>query len=84
MTPTLRDGGVTERRWDLAMGDLGTPDDEITTVVDVSRFVPTRWAAIRAHASQGSPYDDLPEALQVEFLAFDRLRLVRGEDLLAR
>jgi len=68
----------------LAKGDLGTPDDEITTVVDVSRFVPNRWAAIRAHASQGSPYDDLPEALQVEFLAFDRLRLVRGEDLLAR
>jgi LmbE family N-acetylglucosaminyl deacetylase len=69
----------------LAMADeLGTPDDEITTVLDVSAHVPTRWAAIRAHASQASPYEDLPEDLQDEFLATDRLRLVRGDDVLAR
>jgi LmbE family N-acetylglucosaminyl deacetylase len=67
----------------LAIGDLGTPDDEITTVLDVSRHLPTRWAAIRAHASQASPYDDLPGELQHEFLAFDRLRLIRGKDVLA-
>jgi len=69
----------------LAMGDLGTPDDEITTVVDVSVHLETRWAAIHAHASQASPYEDLPEDLQYEFLATDRLRLVRGDDdVLAR
>jgi LmbE family N-acetylglucosaminyl deacetylase len=68
----------------LAMDELGTPDDEITTVLDVSAHLATRWAAIRAHASQASPYEDLPEDLQYEFLAFDRLRLVRGEDVLAR
>jgi N-acetyl-1-D-myo-inositol-2-amino-2-deoxy-alpha-D-glucopyranoside deacetylase len=66
----------------LAMADqLGTPDDEITTVVDVRAHVATRWAAIRAHASQVSPYEDLPEDLQLEFLGFDRLRLVRGQPL---
>ena len=69
----------------LATADeLGTPDHEITTVLDVSAHVPTRWAAIRAHASQASPYDDLPEDLQHEFVATDRLRLVRGDDVLAR
>jgi len=69
----------------LAMADeLGTPDDEITTVLDVSAFVPIRWAAIRAHASQASPYEDLPVELQHEFLATDRLKLVRGDDVLAR
>jgi N-acetyl-1-D-myo-inositol-2-amino-2-deoxy-alpha-D-glucopyranoside deacetylase len=62
--------------------DLGTPDDEITLVVDVTEQLPTRWAAIRAHASQASPYDDLPPELQHEFLAFDRLSLVRGTDVL--
>lgn len=68
----------------LAMAQLGTPDDEITLRIDVEAHLPTRWAAIRAHASQGSPYDDLPEDLQHEFLATERLRLVRGdEDLLA-
>jgi LmbE family N-acetylglucosaminyl deacetylase len=68
----------------LAMGELGTPDNEITTVLDASELLPIRWAAIRAHASQASPYDDLPADLQHEFLASDRLRLVRGEDVLAR
>ena len=47
------------------------------------RTLPTRWEAIRAHASQASPYDDLPDRPQHEFLAVDRLRLVRGDDLLA-
>jgi hypothetical protein len=64
--------------------DLGTPDDDITTIVDVSAVLPIRWEAIRAHASQASPFDDLPSELQDEFLATDRLRLVRGEDVLLR
>ena len=46
----------------VAIGELGTPDDEITTVVDVDAVLPTRWEAIRAHASQASPYDELPRA----------------------
>jgi hypothetical protein len=64
-------------------GELGTPDDDITTVIDVTAQLPTRWAAIRAHTSQASPYDDLPEELQRDFLATDRLRLVRGNNVWA-
>lgn len=68
----------------LAMTELGTPDADITLVIDVEEHLAARWAAIRAHGSQASPYDDLPEALQHEFLATDRLRLVRGvEDMLS-
>jgi LmbE family N-acetylglucosaminyl deacetylase len=66
----------------LAIGQLGTPDEDITLIVDVAAHLPTRWAAIRAHASQASPYDDLTPDLQHEFLAVDRLRLMRGIDLL--
>lgn len=66
----------------LAIRELGTPDDEITLSVDVADHLGTRWEAIRAHASQSSPYDDLPEDLQHDFLATDRLRLARGADLL--
>lgn len=62
----------------LAMRELGTPDEDITVVVDVEEHLSQRWEAIRAHASQASPYDDLVPELQHEFLAFDRLRLVRG------
>jgi LmbE family N-acetylglucosaminyl deacetylase len=66
----------------VSLGELGTPDHDITTVLDVTAHLPTRWAAIRAHVSQANPYDDLPDDLQYEFLATDRLRLVRGEDML--
>ena len=52
-------------------------------MVDVGAELDTRWAAIRAHASQASPYDELPPELQHEFLATDRLQLVRGADVLA-
>jgi LmbE family N-acetylglucosaminyl deacetylase/SAM-dependent methyltransferase len=64
----------------LARTELGTPDADITLVIDVEEHLTTRWAAIRAHHSQASPYDHLPEALQHEFLSKDRLRLVRGVD----
>jgi N-acetyl-1-D-myo-inositol-2-amino-2-deoxy-alpha-D-glucopyranoside deacetylase len=64
----------------LALSSLGTPDEDITRIVDVAEHLPVRWEAIRAHASQGSPFDDLPENLQREFLATDRLQLVRGSD----
>jgi LmbE family N-acetylglucosaminyl deacetylase len=67
----------------LALGELGTPESEITTVIDVSAQLPRRLAAISAHASQASPYDHLPPDLQRELLAIDRLRLVRGTDVLA-
>jgi LmbE family N-acetylglucosaminyl deacetylase/SAM-dependent methyltransferase len=62
----------------LAISQLGTPDADITLVIDVQEHLATRWAAMRAHGSQASPYDDLPEDLQHEFLTKDRLRLVRG------
>ncbi|HEY6532575.1 MAG TPA: PIG-L family deacetylase, partial [Acidimicrobiales bacterium] len=67
---------------DVGVGVLGTPDEEITTILDVREHLATRWAAIRAHSSQASPYDDLPPELQEEFLVTDRLRLVRGVDVL--
>lgn len=58
----------------LELGTLGTPDEEITTVLDAVDHYDERWAAIRAHASQASPYDALPAELQRAFLATDRLK----------
>jgi hypothetical protein len=46
---------------------LGTPDEEITTVVDVRPWIGRKWAALTAHASQlgpGSLYHALPEDLR--------------------
>ena len=51
---------------------LGTPDDEITTVVDVREHLDLRWKAIRTHASQSPPYDAMSPEVARAFLATDR------------
>ena len=64
------------RHLDPDVAAIGTPDEDITTVLDTSAHLATRWAAIRVHASQVSPYEGLPPDLQEAFLAADRLRRV--------
>jgi LmbE family N-acetylglucosaminyl deacetylase len=64
------------------LGELGTPDDQITCVLETTEHLDRRWEAIRAHASQHSPYEDLPAELQDRFLTRDPLMLVRGTDTL--
>ncbi|MBD8870524.1 PIG-L family deacetylase [Nocardioides donggukensis] len=55
---------------------LGTPAEQITTLVDVSAHLDRRWQAIRTHASQVPPFDAMGPELQRGFLAVDRLRRV--------
>lgn len=55
---------------------LGTPDEEITTVVDVSAHLEQRWLAMRAHCSQVPPYDAMSDGLARAFLATDHLRRI--------
>lgn len=57
----------------LAMADLGTGDDAITTVVDTSAQLDRRERAIAAHASQVSPYAGLSTDLARDFLTTDHL-----------
>lgn len=56
---------------------LGTPDEDITTVVDTAAHLPRRWAAMRAHRSQVPPYDGMDVDLQAAFLTADRLKRLR-------
>lgn len=53
--------------------DLGTPDEQVTHVVDTTAHLDRRWQAIRAHRSQRSPFEGLPEDLQQLFLTRDHL-----------
>ncbi len=55
---------------------LGTPDDEVTTVVDVSAHLEQRWRAMRAHRSQVPPYDSMGPDLARSFLDTDHLQRV--------
>jgi N-acetyl-1-D-myo-inositol-2-amino-2-deoxy-alpha-D-glucopyranoside deacetylase len=51
--------------------ELGRPDDDITTVLDVASVLPRRNAAIAAHRSQASPFDGLDDDLRAAFLTRD-------------
>jgi LmbE family N-acetylglucosaminyl deacetylase len=53
--------------------DLGTPDEQVTHVLDTTAHLDRRWQAIHAHRSQTSPFEGLPEDIQLLFLARDHL-----------
>lgn len=61
----------------LDLGDLGTPADEITTIIDTADLLERREAAIALHRSQTSPYEVMPAELRREFLVAERLKQVR-------
>lgn len=58
----------------LGLGELGTPEELITTVIDTSDLLELRAAAIAVHRSQTSPYEVMPPGLRREFLTAERLR----------
>ncbi len=60
--------GLLEEYVDM---ELGRPEDEITTVVDVTRVMETRRAAIAEHRTQLSPFTGLPPELEGTILAQD-------------
>ena len=61
----------------LHLGELGTPDEDITTVVDTSALLDLRERAIAVHASQVSPYEVMEPDLRRAFLGAEHLRQVR-------
>ncbi len=71
---------LTEQQPDsehLALNDLGTPAERITTIVDTTHLLEQRERAIGLHRSQVSPYEVMPTELRREFLTAERLRRVR-------
>lgn len=61
----------------LALGELGTPPEAISTVIDTSALIDVRERAIALHASQTSPYEQMSRSLRREFLSAERLIRVR-------
>ena len=54
MTRHARDAGIETPRTDVPEEEIeiGVPDAQITTAVDIGTFVPIKRAAMMAHASQ--------------------------------
>ncbi len=63
----------------LGLGELGTPEDQITTVIDSTRYLAVREQAIALHRSQTSPYEVMSAELRREFLTTERFRRVNPE-----
>jgi LmbE family N-acetylglucosaminyl deacetylase len=61
----------------LALGELGTPDEDITTVIDTAELYDLREQAIAIHASQTSPYEIMGPEFRRAFLSTETLRRVR-------
>lgn len=61
----------------LGIAELGTPAERFTHVLDTAAHVDVRWRAIRAHASQTSPYEGLSPELAEAFLSRDHLVRLR-------
>jgi len=63
--------------------DLGTPDDEITTVVDVREYLPQKLEAINCHQSQISPnifFRNLSNKSRDEALGYEYFSCIRGRN----
>jgi LmbE family N-acetylglucosaminyl deacetylase len=60
----------------LDIGDIGTPDELITTVLDSSAYLADRERAIAVHASQVSPFEILSPGDRRLALTTDHLRRV--------
>jgi LmbE family N-acetylglucosaminyl deacetylase len=61
---------------DADVAALGTPDDDITTLLPAASHLAARERAMAVHASQTSPYEGLPADLRRAFLADVHLRRV--------
>lgn len=61
------------------LATFGTPDEDISTRLDISAQVDRKWAAIKAHRSQvgdGDLFPGLPREVIEQFTRYESLRIV--------
>jgi N-acetyl-1-D-myo-inositol-2-amino-2-deoxy-alpha-D-glucopyranoside deacetylase len=80
----FRRAAETAGRPDTASPDLrGTPDDAITTRIDVTRFLDQKFEAVFSHASQFGPshlFRQLPDAIKAEMFGVEHFACILGCD----
>ena len=68
----------TDPSWEhLRQAEIGTPDEQVTTVLDTRAHLQQRIAAMAEHRSQRSPFEGLPQDLYEDFLTGEHLIRVR-------
>ena len=89
MWQEMTDRGITPPFAVDAVDTLGTPDEEVTTTLDISPWVETKIASLSCHRTQISsdgPFEQLPEEVMRRLMGTEyyQLALPAGAvDLLA-
>ncbi len=84
MWQEMRAMGITPPFASLELDALGTPDDEVTTVVDVGQFVDTKIASLACHRTQitpDGPLSRLPEDRLRDLMRIEYYTLVSPKDM---
>jgi LmbE family N-acetylglucosaminyl deacetylase len=93
MWQEMLERGITPPFASLDVEALGTPDDEVTTVVDVLEYVDTKIASLNCHRTQidpNGPFARLPQESVREYMGTEYYTLAlpeglsKDEDLLGR
>ena len=75
----MLDLGISPPFASLDIESLGTPDEEVTTVVDVTARVDTKIASLNCHRTQldpNGPFAQLPEEKNREYMSVEYFTLV--------
>ena len=81
----MRDAGITPPFASMDVESLGSPDEAVTTVLNVSEFVDTKIASLNCHRTQmdpNGPFAQLPPEMMREFMSTEyfTLDLPEGAD----
>jgi N-acetyl-1-D-myo-inositol-2-amino-2-deoxy-alpha-D-glucopyranoside deacetylase len=71
MWQQMVDAGITPPFASLEVETIGTPDELVTTVVDVSAYVETKITSLNCHRTQmdpNGPFAQLPQDLVLEIM----------------
>ena len=82
MWQRMLDSGITPPFASLEVDSIGTPDEEVTTVLDVSAFVDTKIASLSCHRTQidpNGPFSQLPEEFTREIMSTEYFTLAAPE-----
>ena len=79
----MLDLGITPPFASLDVETIGTPDDTVTTTLDVSRYVDTKIASLDCHRTQISPngpFAKLPQDMMREIMSTEYFTLAAPEN----
>ena len=80
MWQEMLDRGITPPFASMDINSLGTPDEEVTTTIEVSGFVDTKIESLNCHQTQmdpNGPFSQMPPEKIREYMSTEYFMLAR-------